>query len=72
MIDEDESRNSYHEHVQATTNLEREESATINYIPEDEVPECCPTAHIDDLKMRIHQLEATRSIYFRFMNTLHP
>jgi hypothetical protein len=40
MIDEDESGNSYHEHVQATTNLERE----LNYLPEDEVFECFPIA----------------------------
>ena len=68
MIDEDESGNSYHEHVQATTNFERE----LNYLPEDEVFECCPTTHIYDLKMRIHQLKAARTIYVRVMEKFKP
>ena len=33
MIDEDESKKFYHEHVQATTNLERE----LNYLSKDEI-----------------------------------
>jgi hypothetical protein len=72
MIDDDESENSYHKHVQATTNLGKEESATLNYLSEDEVYECCPTAHIHDLKMRIHKLKAARTIYVRVIKKFEP
>jgi hypothetical protein len=72
MIDEDEYGNSYHEHVQATTNFEREESATRKYLPKDEVWQFCPTTHIDDLKRRVDQLKTVRSAYTRVMNACIP
>ena len=72
MSDEDDSENSYHEHVQATTNFEREESATRNYLPKDEVLQLCPTTHIDDLKRRVIQLKTVRFTYTRVMNACVP
>jgi hypothetical protein len=72
VIDEDEFGNSYHELVQATTNFEREEIATRNYLPKDEALQLCPIAHIDDLKKRVDQLKIVRSVYAKVMSACVP